>query len=333
MDSNRLKLNAEKTKLMVMTTKQKNVHKDLKVFLKGVEVEKVNFAKFLGIIISGNLKWNEYILQSENSLLKYCNKRLAALKLLARDCSLNQRKILAHGLVISKITYCISCWASCPGYLKKRVQEVMSEITKTVYGSRTVPLKHQYWELDWLTLEGWMNYMDILTGSTISDFDKPQDLARSMGREANIRAGKQHWLEENVRVTRAMLAGNIRLGQENIGQSHAHSVFFSARYARCHNISPQELRGLNLNTALLCKSLDSKPNYCTVIKTIFLSLLSPYLMPEYRLYLSIPSSTPRFLSQVQTQSICLLCRCTWCSKGKDPAPARSRRAFYHKFYQ
>ena len=113
MDSNRLKLNAEKTKLMVMTTKQKNVHKDLKVFLKGVEVEKVNFAKFLGIIISGNLKWNEYILQSENSLLKYCNKRLAALKLLARDCSLNQRKILAHGLVISKITYCISC-SGCP---------------------------------------------------------------------------------------------------------------------------------------------------------------------------------------------------------------------------
>ena len=69
-----------------------------------------------------------------------------------------------------------------------------------------------------------MNYMDRLTGSTISDFDKQHDLARSMGREANIRAGKQHWLEENVRVTRAMLAGNIRLGQENIGQSHARSV-------------------------------------------------------------------------------------------------------------
>ena len=141
LDSNRLKLNAEKTKIMVMSTKQKDVHKDLKVFLKGVEIERVTFAKFLGIIISGNLKWNEYILQSENSLLKYCNKRLAALKLPARECSLNQRKILAHGLVISKIMYCISCWASGPGYLKKRVQEVMSETTKIVYGSRTVPLK------------------------------------------------------------------------------------------------------------------------------------------------------------------------------------------------
>ena len=134
----------------------------------------------------------------------------------------------------------------------------MSETTMIVYGSRTVPLKHQYWELDWLTLEGWMNYMDMLTGSTISDFDKPQDIARSMGREANIRAGKQHWLEENVWVTRAMPAGNIRLGQENIGQSHARSVFFSARYARCHNTSPQELRGLNLNTGTYEEKLQLK---------------------------------------------------------------------------
>ena len=225
----------------------------------------MTFAKFLGIIISGNLKWNEYIIQSENSLLKYCNKRLAALKMLARECSLNQRKILAHGLVISKITYCISTWASCPGYLKKRVQEVMSETTKIVYGSRQVPLKQQYWYLDWLTLEGWINYMDILTGATISDFNKPQDLAGSMGREFNMRAGKRHWEEENVRVTRAMLAGNIRLGQENIGQSHARSVFFSARYARCHNISPTELRCLNLNVG----TYEEKLRFKTGMKHFF----------------------------------------------------------------
>ena len=168
MDSNRLKLNADKTKLMIMTTKQKDVHKDLKVYLKETEIEKVTFAKFLGIIISGNLKWNEYILQSENSLLKYCNRRLAALKLLSRECSINQRKILAHGLVISKITYCISCWASCPGYLKKRLQDIMNETVRIVHGSRIKSLKEQFRDLDWLTLEGWMNYMDILTGKTIS---------------------------------------------------------------------------------------------------------------------------------------------------------------------
>ena len=57
MDSNRLKLIPENTKLMILTTKNKNMHKDLKVEFNGVEIEQVQFTKFLGIMISGNLKW------------------------------------------------------------------------------------------------------------------------------------------------------------------------------------------------------------------------------------------------------------------------------------
>lgn len=133
MNANRLKLNPEKTKLMILTTKNKDMHKDLRVEIDGVEIEKVTFAKFLGLIISGNMKWNDYIIQSENSLLKYCNKRLSVLKLLAGNCGQSQRNLPAHGLIISKITYCISTWASCPGYLKKRVQEIMSETAKIVH--------------------------------------------------------------------------------------------------------------------------------------------------------------------------------------------------------
>ena len=163
----------------------------------------------------------EYILQSDNFILKYCNKRLAALKLLARDCSQEQKKLLAHGLIISKITYCICTWASCPGYLKKRLQDVLNETVRIVHGSRIKSLKEQFRDLDWLTLKGWMNYMDILTGKSIGDFSKPQDLAGSMGLEFGPRAGMRHWTEENIRVTQAMLAGNVRLGQENIGQSTA----------------------------------------------------------------------------------------------------------------
>ena len=43
-------LKFSRKKIMVMSTKQKDVHKDRKVFLKGVEIERVTFAKFLGII-------------------------------------------------------------------------------------------------------------------------------------------------------------------------------------------------------------------------------------------------------------------------------------------
>ena len=53
MNCNKLKLNPEKT-LMILTTKNKNMHSDLKINFNGAEIEQNHFAKFLGIVISGN---------------------------------------------------------------------------------------------------------------------------------------------------------------------------------------------------------------------------------------------------------------------------------------
>ena len=103
-------------------------------------------------------------------------------------------------------------------------------------------------------------------GSTdVENFGRPEDLSRSLGREAGPRAGQRHWEEKNIRVTRAMLAGNVRLGQENLGQSAARSVFFSARFARCYNISPPEIRCLSLNVG----TYDEKLRFKTGMKHFF----------------------------------------------------------------
>ena len=44
MNCNKLKLNPEKT-LMIMTTKNKNMHSDLKINFNGAEIEQNHFAK------------------------------------------------------------------------------------------------------------------------------------------------------------------------------------------------------------------------------------------------------------------------------------------------
>ena len=67
-----------------------------------------------------------------------------------------------------------------------------------------------------------------------------------MGLEFGPRSGVRYWSEKNIRITRTMLAGNVRLGQANIGPSSARSTFFSARFARCYNISPNEIRCLHI---------------------------------------------------------------------------------------
>ena len=64
--------------------------------------------------------------------------------------------------------------------------------SKIVHGGSTTPFMYQFKELDWLTLEGWINYIDILSGKTIGDHSKPEDLARSM--ESNW---QRHCEEQN----------------------------------------------------------------------------------------------------------------------------------------
>ena len=50
MNSNCLKFNPDKTKPLIMTTKNKNMHRDLKIEFESQEIEQVEFARFLGLI-------------------------------------------------------------------------------------------------------------------------------------------------------------------------------------------------------------------------------------------------------------------------------------------
>ena len=51
--------------------------------------------------------------------------------------------------------------------LELRMQEILPETARIVNGESNVKLKYQFQELDWLTLEGWINYMEVLIGKTI----------------------------------------------------------------------------------------------------------------------------------------------------------------------
>ena len=132
------------------------------------------------------------------------------------------------GLIISKISYCISCYANCPGYFKKRLHKVISEAANIV----------QFVDLNWLTLEGWINYLDVFEGKSIGDYQNPLDLAAKVYQRQQDTAGDQLWNYRYQRITRALLAGKVRLDGENIGQFTARKKFFIPRYVRALNYLP-----------------------------------------------------------------------------------------------
>ena len=82
MNSNRLKLNDDKTHLLIMTTSQKQrlMNIQVKITTSTEEIKPIRTEKLLGVHIQNDLKWSEYIQNNEKSLIRQLNTRFNTLK-------------------------------------------------------------------------------------------------------------------------------------------------------------------------------------------------------------------------------------------------------------
>ena len=101
MNSNMLKLNGDKTHIMLLATEQAwkkkwngdSIHLDT-----GHEIIGTNETeKLLGGLISQNLKWTYHILLGEDSIVKQLGTRLNALKKISKVADFKTRKMVADG--------------------------------------------------------------------------------------------------------------------------------------------------------------------------------------------------------------------------------------------
>ena len=107
MANNRLKLNDEKTHLLIMSTRQKLRVTNIKVKIstKNEVIKPIESEKLLGIIIQNDLKWSGYIQNNEKSLLRQLNTRLNALKMISNVASFKVRLMVANGIFCSKLIF------------------------------------------------------------------------------------------------------------------------------------------------------------------------------------------------------------------------------------
>ena len=162
MDSNKLALNPEKTKLFVLT---KNPEIREQVFLE-VQPKRILHSptiQYLGISISQDLKWNEFLINNKNSLSKQLTKRINAIKKLRNYVDFQQLKVIATGIFMSKFHYGMEMWAGAPTYLKKKMQSVQLSAARAAIG-----YKAYYWSTDKLLQKmGWLPIEKLLTLYTV----------------------------------------------------------------------------------------------------------------------------------------------------------------------
>ena len=180
MNSNKLKFNAAKTQMMIMSPKKNKQNSSLKLDFNGIEIIPEKQAKFLGVVISDDLSWENYIVHNEKSLLSYCNSKLSALRKLRRHCNQEQLLLLANGMILSKIIYCISVWADVCKALKKKIQSVITEMYRIVSNDYETGTKALHEKLEALSLDGWIQFMDVMGGRSITAFIKPEDMSNKI---------------------------------------------------------------------------------------------------------------------------------------------------------
>ena len=132
---NKLKVNDDKTHLLVMTTRQKRRHVDTtttSIHTTSETVTPTSTERLLGAEIHHDMKWTEHIMDSENSLVKSLNKRLGALKKIQKTASFKTRKMIGNGIFLSKLIYLMPVWSGCEDYLVKALQVIHNKAARTI---------------------------------------------------------------------------------------------------------------------------------------------------------------------------------------------------------
>ena len=120
MGCHQLKLNSDKTHLMLLRSDAaRRSRHEFQVTLdtQSEVIQPSQSEKLLGGVISQNLKFTDHVQDNDYSMLKVINNRLNALKKVSHATSFKSRKMIANGVIISRLIYLIPLWSGCEKYL------------------------------------------------------------------------------------------------------------------------------------------------------------------------------------------------------------------------
>ena len=163
--NNRLKLNDDKTHLLVMTTKQRHriLTVDTIIDTPVQEIKPIKTEKLLGIYIQNDLKWSEYIQNNDKSLLKQLTSRLNALRMISSVASFKVRLMIANGVFCSKLIFQISLWGGTEEYLLNSLQVVLNKAARFVAKrGKFTPVADLLRQCGWLSVRQLVFYHSVV---------------------------------------------------------------------------------------------------------------------------------------------------------------------------
>ena len=163
--ANLLKVNSNKTHLIVMTTEQYRRRHPTTVSIATEDgmIEATPVERLLGAFIHQDMKWTEYVRNNDNSLLHCLNQRLGALKKVSKTASFKASLTVGNGIFMSKMIFMIALWSGCQEFLIDALQVCQNKAARVITKRNiSTPIPQLLKECGWRSVRQEMYYHSVL---------------------------------------------------------------------------------------------------------------------------------------------------------------------------
>ena len=150
MKSNRLKLNSDKTELIICASSHKLKQCDVAaVQLGDCQVSVSESVRNLGVHFDSTLSMETHV----NKLVSSCFYQLRRLRSVRRCLTRSAAETLVHAFVTSRLDYCNSIYAGCPNKVLDKLQLIQNAAARIITGTcRTDHITPVLRDLHWLKI-------------------------------------------------------------------------------------------------------------------------------------------------------------------------------------
>ncbi len=148
---NKLSINVKKCEYMLVGTHQALAKfRDICIKIGNISIQKVHFAKYLGMLIDENLKWGHHI----DNMVKKISCKIGILRKVRKFVPNGTLKLIYNATVQPHFDYCDVVYDSASQTNKDRLQRLQSRAARILTGSAPMTSRNSMFkQLNWLSLQ------------------------------------------------------------------------------------------------------------------------------------------------------------------------------------
>ena len=178
MGENMLQLNADKTHILTLGTRERLAipGNSVEVTMDGIKLKEAaeHSEALLGVVVDANLKWHGQI----STLLSKLKKRIAGLSHVRSVLPFSLRKSVSEGLFTSVLSYCLPLFGGCDAGEIRDLQVLQNKVAQLVTMSPPRSVRNpMYDSLGWLTVHQLTVYHTLLAVYRVRTTKEPEYLA------------------------------------------------------------------------------------------------------------------------------------------------------------